>query len=418
LTALCGGGDSEPRPNVNTLIYLSVQAIVAFVTARLGGWAAVFAAFIPPISLDAAEFCSVDPPALPSMSAGDWLAILAPIHPDKATATAKFQDMVLHYAWYEFCQCSATTTPAFPSPLPEPTDLPTSPVGSLPSGPCGAFEGSGSEPAASCRVGLIGQQGFVGGGGCPATTLTTRPIPTGALSWRLTVDLGGNFDPGETAPVRIIWLDASAASVGSFFTPFPNNGPSVSTGGVPGTATQFFVDIGGSTGTNYSVAVRLEFFCATSGSTQTACCPPDQIATGMLQQILQAVLDVQSNVDLLGDSVDLLQRQVAPFAFIDGPTESGLTGEGEITLTTTVVGIRITVIDSLEGTVGVHAGHPETLFGLGWFRWGNGSMWRSREFIDADEIVSTPYVASAMTKIGYSLAPGAEIDITELWREP
>jgi hypothetical protein len=58
------------------------------------------------------------------------------------------------------------------------------------------------------------------------------------------------------------------------------------------------VDIGGSTGTNYSVAVRLEFFCATSGSTQTACCPPDQIATGMLQQILQAVLDVQSNVDL------------------------------------------------------------------------------------------------------------------------
>jgi hypothetical protein len=418
LTAVCGGGASEPRPNVNTLIYLGVQALVALATARVGGWAAVFAAFLPPISLDAGDFCAVDPPAVPTMTATDWLAILAPIHPDKVSAVAKLQDLVLHYAWYEFCQCSTTTTPSFPAPLPAPSDLPTSPVGSLPAGPCGAFEGSGSAPAASCRVGLIGQQGFVGGSGCPATTLTLFPVPSGAVSWQINWDLGGSFTGFQTVAPRISFYNASNVSVGGTIPPGVIQGPSTFTGGIPAGGTQFFLDTAGPDGVNWSVQARVEFFCATSGSTATACCPPDPIATGMLQQILQAVLDVQSNVDLLGDTVDLLQRQIAPFAFTDGTLHAGLTGEGEVTFTTTIVGVRIQVIDSLEGTVGVAAGHPETLYGLGWFRWGNGVYWRDREFIDAETMLSTPYAASSCTKLAYSLPPGAEIDVRELWREP
>jgi len=161
----------------------------------------------------------------------------------------------------------------------------------------------------------------------------------------------------------------------------------------------------GGVGTDNTMTYTINQYCngQTPTSVASQCCPPDPALGAALSRVEQLVT--------------LLQRQVSPFAFIEGDVHSGLTGEGEIAISS-LVGVRVDVIDSLPGTVGVTTGHPETLHGAGWVRWGDVNGWRERVYLDTVSVVSTPYAAGAMTKIGYSLPDGAEVDITELEREP
>lgn len=418
MTAVCGGGDSEPKSGSQLVVFLGTAAIGALVSRYIGSWALQVAALISPLTFDLPSFCAVDPPADPGLDGADVLAILAPVHPDKAAAQAKFVQLIQRFAWYDLCQCDTGLTPTPPAAPSPPSDLPGNPQPPLPQTPCGVYEGAGQVFNTSCRVALIGSQFLTGSMVCPNTALTLVPVPAGALGWRLTLRKAGHA--GGTSPsARLNWYKADNTAESTVFTPFDLTPEVVLTGSsVPSLATQFFIDAGSTGGVGTQLSVRMEFFCTAPGGTTVACCPPDTIATGLLNQILSAVLMVQADVGLVTERVDLLQRQVSPFAFIDGASHLGLSGEGEIDISGSIVGVRVELVDVLDGTVGQTAGHPETLFGTGWIRWGDDLGWRQRIFIDAESIVSTPYAAGAMTKIGYSLPAGTVIDLTELEREP
>ena len=418
MTVVCGGGSSEPKAGADLVVFLSTSALSVLASRYIGGWAGTIASFIPGLTFDLPTFCATDPPADPSFTGGDALAIIAPIHPDKVAATEKFVQLLQRFAWYDLCQCTTTgLTPTPPSAPVAPSDLPGLPTPPQTAQPCGVYEGSAQVTQLGCRVGIIGNQA-PSVAPCPTDPLKTFPIPAGALRWRLIVSAFG-ADAGTFPGARLVFLKDDDTTAEGFFTASAN-GVTVVTEepDMPFAATKFFVDAGATGGIGTQWAARMEFYCAPSGATAAPCCPPDELTTGLLQQILQSVLSTQSELAIVSDSVELLQRQVAPFAFIEGTAHNGLTGEGEITFTTTIVGIRLQVVDSLEGTVSVYAGHPETLFNLGWFRWGNGASWRDRQFIDAETILSTPYAASSCTKLAYSLPPGTEVDVVELWREP
>lgn len=410
MTVICGGGDSEARAGAEGVVYLGTAAI-SLALSRIPGlaWAVQLAPFLAPILFDVNTLCSIDPPDDPGFMGTDAVALISPIHPDKQAATERFRQLVLRFAWYQFCQCSTAATPAPPAAPTAPTGLPSLPGGSLPAGPCGTYDATASAQPINCRQPLIGSQAASGHPTCPDTTLTLVPIPTGAVSWQADQSITGTVDPGGDLLARILWYTSSAAVISGTFLANAAGGSTSETGAVPSNATQFFADTTFADGGS-SLNLRLSFFCSGPGAVESPCCPPDEIATGMLSQILAAVAGVQ-------EYVTLIQRQAVPFATVDGDSHLGLTGAGEIAVQG-LVGVRVGLVDTMEGTVGATDGHPETLYNTGWIRWGDSAGWRERVMIDSETLLSTPYAAGAMTKIGYSLPPGAEIDIVEVVREP
>lgn len=419
MTAVCSGGPSEPRPGVAGAVYLTTAAISGILSRFAISWAIRLAAFMLPITFDVDDFCAVDPPADPGFTGADAFALIAPAHPDKIPAAQRFRDLVLRFAWYEFCVCSSVTTPSAPAAPSAPTGLPTIPTGDLPEYACATWEGSATVELANCSYNLIGSNFFAGNESCALTyPLDHKPLPSGAQRWRMTTTASA-CGVGKTFGSEIIFYDAEGDLAGFTFGDNACGGTAINEGSVPFGAVTFIVVTTGTRDAGAGMSNTTEFFCnAAGGGVQPACCPPDPIATGMLSQILSAVLQVQTDVGLVTQRVDLLQRQVSPFAFIEGTTHTGLTGDGTVSILAPIVGVRVDLVDAIEGTVGVSAGEPETLFNLGWIRWGDDAGWRDRTFIDTTSVVSTPYAAGAMTTIGYSLPAGVEIDIVELLREP
>ena len=70
----------------------------------------------------------------------------------------------------------------------------------------------------------------------------------------------------------------------------------------------------------------------------------------------------------------------------------------------------------IEGPAWV--GEELKLAGAGLNKWGSADGVTTREFITAEDLISFPIAAGAMTAIHYSLPLGATATITELTREP
>jgi hypothetical protein len=138
------------------------------------------------------------------------------------------------------------------------------------------------------------------------------------------------------------------------------------------------------------------------GGFSLPCCPPDESTSALMQQIL--------------GYVQLIQRQIAPFAYVAGTAHAGLSGQGEISVQG-LIGARVT-LTTTTAAVGVVDGDPDVVFDAGWINFGDTSGFSSRRFINASPIQFFPPAAGQYTRIGYSLAPGVVATITELVREP
>jgi hypothetical protein len=145
------------------------------------------------------------------------------------------------------------------------------------------------------------------------------------------------------------------------------------------------------------------FYCggATPTSTSSPCCPPDPIATGYLQQILQAVT--------------LIQRQAVPFAYISATAHPGLTGNGTIAVNG-ILGIRVDVT-TLPARAGSEAGDPVAFWDIGWINLGTADGFSPRQFIASNPMLIQPILGD-VTVIAYSIPADTTITITELVREP
>jgi hypothetical protein len=401
MTALCGGGSSRVRSGVDLLTFLSTSAITA-VLARVGfGRLAGLAAYLGISSIDVAALCATDPPGFVALTLAEGLAILNtnPTSPDYATGIAKMQANVLTALWYDWCECSSVSTPAVPTPPAAPTDYP-------------AFTGPPGVPCRQYTVGPFAMHGasrssLTGSAGAP---LDVDPLYSGETYVQVEAWIipGGTRHPSGTFNISFD-VGQSEGELGGSVEPTAHatsGGAHVFYGETVNLAAGVFEAAfvaDGNAASDDSITATFSIFC--HGATPTdgpTPCVVDPIQEALLRQILELVT--------------LIQRQAVPFAYVPSTVHS-ISGHGEIAVFG-LLGCKITVTDVVAGTIGIESGDPDEAFGLGWITWGTADGWSPRAFLGHTDTVSMPRDASAMTLIGYTLAPGVTATLTELRREP
>lgn len=411
MTAICSGGTSESKAGFGASVAMGIPAIAALLNNIPTPWAVGLAAYIGILNYDLTTFCADDPPAVPTITAADVAALLSVSSESHLIALHKFADLVGAYSWYTFCKCSSVTTPAPPTAPTAPTGLPdfNPPIGAPP-------------PAAPCWDKLA--VGLTGGSVTLAHNCTLLVAPPGASHAQGNSGVDGLIYaipvPLPTTLEMVCSVDASPASqqVFFFFQFFTSTGAQLASGSVsllsgqtstvtavvPSNAV-YWEFATAWTNAAYSVKANMEvrYWCAGQSPTATLapCCPPDEIASGLLDQILQYVT--------------LLQRQMVPFAYIDGATHTGLTGAGTEAIQG-LLGVRVN-FTNLPTSLGRAGEDPEVIFDAGWIAIGDSSGWFEKVRIRTSPFQWLPRQMSTATLLGYELEGSVEVTLTELERE-
>jgi hypothetical protein len=113
--------------------------------------------------------------------------------------------------------------------------------------------------------------------------------------------------------------------------------------------------------------------------------------------------------------VSLIQRQGVPFGYIAGASHSALSGSGDFNVSA-IIGLAVTFTAGL-GLFSPRPGDPDTYHQLGKISIGTADGWER-----SWQPTHSPYlilpISGAVTRVGWSFAPGLVATITELIREP
>jgi len=399
MTALCGGGTSSNRPEFGDAIYMGPAAIAALLNNIPVLWAVPLAAFIGHVTYNLVQFCSTDPPAVPTFSAQDAVDMFNVFDPvANIPAAAKFQDLIGAYLWHQVCQCDTTATPLPPTPPAAPTGMPAINPPQLPSG-----------VAAPCLV--QSRSATIGPAGANDLFESVQPLPAGTTF----ITLDGDWSPSEADTphpnfnIQIQFFNASGGgtSPGNISILETTLVPKITHAEVatPTGATQFrwaTNSSGTPRATLFQATVRA--YCGGTSShpgTSTPC-----TADPALQSQLDAILQL----------VTVIQRQLAPFAYVASTAHSALTGHGHFAIQG-LIGVLIEITSS-GSAVGTTDGDPDTVWQVGWINWGNADGSSERIFISTTPQTVFVPVAGQYTRLGYTLLPGVTATITELVREP
>lgn len=373
------------------------------------------------ITLHIPDLCSHDPEPDPGLSGPDILSIIAlgrgPLTQD---AIDRYQQLVRRWAWLTFCQCSGGSTPSL-GPFPTaPTGLPAinppGVVGVDGGAPCDQDARTVSVLTTDTRRDIYANANCDAGG---ATCLSlAHPIPAGATAVQWHVSNSGIdpvvCTPGHNAFVTGQFANVSGSIGSTIFTPNVDSGTvscinSVCHSNVipiPTGATLLSLvaaQDGYAHATTFDVGIS--WFCGTGTVPITGapvcCSASDPFTQGYLAQIMQLLT--------------LIQRQLAPFAYVGGASHIGLTGNGVLTIPS-LQGIKVT-LTTQPGYVGEEFGSPLELFDVGWVAWGSPDGYLPREFISHNPQLSFPAKAEQYTRLGYSLNPGVVATIQELYAE-
>lgn len=420
MTAACGGGTSSLKAGVGG----SVIFDAALITAGLGlisPFLLPFAGLVDAFTYEALSQCGSDPPAMPSSDdLSPTNAIGGILNPNFQTWLTAVHNLLLNYAWQQYCQCDTGGPPTFTYPPPPAgivvTNNPTNQ-------PCfqGAYSGeaptfSGADPSeillSALPAGAVTTHSYLGGNSKRVA------IPAGAYTsvvWDMT-QTGGTGATNNTAARWGFWDASETFTYSPVITFLTFGGATFSqhiTTTIPATAVNIAFWAGntvvGDAQPNVDSCIT-KFVCAGSSlGSPCSSCPPDATLTQLLNTILQAVNNNYSQINLI-------QRQAVPFAYVTGASHAGLSGSGEITFSD-ILGIKVNP-SSIPPSAGVDVGDPDSLWLDSWIRWGNPDGWTQREFLTSAPFVSFPAVAGQYTRVGYTLRPGLSVDILELVREP
>lgn len=402
MTALCGGGASEPVPGFGANVIMGGAAIGALLNNVPTPWAVAFATLVSGVTYDLSTMCATDPPALPTITGGDMVDLAAgpgsgPIY---FAALTKFYDFVKYWAWFKFCRCAAVATPAPAAPPAAPAGLPqlNPPVAPpLPALNCGSLRSTKASSHSfiipvPLPMAMIGSTGILP---------TDRPI-----TMKLDAQVLADSTPSGTVQWTVQWFNSSTGLLRT------DNAPAVAAGSSgtatlpqPATADQVNVThVNGTTGATNTAISTVTIFCGGQLPTDGAsgCCPPDPVATGLLTQIL--------------DLVTLMQRQSTPFAYVSGTAHAGLSSHGQLSVAG-LIGMKVN-FTALPARLGLAGDDPEILFDVGWLAIGDANGWYEKVRIRTSPLVWLPRQMSAATVLGYELEPGVTATVTELKREP
>lgn len=376
--------------------------LIQLLEASAYRWLAPLAPFVPLATYNLNEFCAVDPPAQPTFTPEEANALLQlEFGTAFDTGLGKLGDLVQNRLWWAFCQCDTMATPAPPTPQPQPDGVPSYVL--IYGGECG-HAGPWSDTIAPTPATFRLQQRW------PFTSFLNN-AGTGSFSGTpLQVQFHCFVAPGDTVHatytfrVQITQDTGGAIVLNTRDVVVPSGGHvyAVLDSPVNAAAVQIFTSYD-TAGTHDNPNTDARLFCAVDTShTPTTCCAPDT----QLVETLQAIRA----------TVELIQRQAVPFAYIHAATHTDLTGQGHVDVEG-LIGVLVNVT-ALPSAIGLEGGEPDVLFEVGWINWGNDDGSTPRERIQAAAQVSFPVAAGQFTRISYSLAPGVHVDLVELVREP
>lgn len=415
---VCATG-SERQPGTPATITIDPLYAGSLLPPSLS-WLLPFLPFMQPFTLDLDAFCDLEPPADPDITTADLIALLPGGSWNLASlAGYKLAQLVHIFAWYRFCRCIDLAAPDPFTPPDAPDDIPViNPPGYVAPYPAGG---------GICRTDILHL--YTAAGGIGQSPLGVQ-VPPGATGYRYTAVIDslnyntfvaitfadtddGNWDVIDNRVLRAInngVYNQYPVDVSSNVTPLAT----LPAGSYVG---MYIVKNGGGAGSGSASAdVTLEWYC--NGATPDdpfdynpcVACPPDPFLTAMLSNLMARLEAVQLQVDLI-------QRQAVPFAYVEGDVHAGLTGAGQLAVSG-LIGAMIEITDTLEPTIGESSGVPDYLWGAGWFNWGSADGYLPRTLLTSVTTLSLPASAGAYTLFAYSLAPGVEITVTELVREP
>jgi len=372
---------------------------------------------------DADAFCSIDPPNWTLPSSADIYQFLTGGSLAQVQAVNQFLvNITGYYLWFGLCECTSVTTPAPGSPPAAPSGLPAvNPTGLVvpPGAPCSTFSGRGSIADTNTSLNLLTGQ-LCDGSGQPTCASLATAIPTNTTFVDFTATLTaltGAASPGFGWDPYIQGYNASNVTIVNLGATTVVQGTNSQTGYVAtghysraslGSSTKLtlLVNAQPAPGVTHNLATmngQIDFQC---GTTPPLVAPPcctgiDPLTTSTLNLILQRL--------------DLMQRQIVPFAYITGATHSGLSGTGTVSVQG-VLGVLLNV--SIPSRAGESVGTPDTRFDVGWINFGTTDGYEERRFIQSDSQLVFPNVGGIWTIVGYSLLPGVTMTLTEIIREP
>jgi hypothetical protein len=358
-------------------------------------WAYTFGAYVGTLTFQIDDFCTADPPDVPDIGATDVLAVISIADPiAHAAAISKFTPLVAAFLWYDLCECISGAQPSPPESVDNPADIAINPP-SVPTTAAGA----------SCHDELhVGE--LENGGPFTYAHWAWHGNPSSLTSYRIVIHQGRGTN-GQIAPATWRIIQTGNSSIGLYYdvTP-PAAYDHVLDIPVVSPATEITVQGTSSYEATPGDKTTVEIIGYCDGSPSAAggqqpCCPPDPT----LQAVVNAILE----------TVRLIQRQSVPFAYVPGAAHESLTGSGELDIQG-VLGIKVTPA-AVPSWAGVTGGDPDELWLESWVTWGNADGWAERIWLRHAPQVSFPPMAGQYTKLGYTLAPGLEVDIVELVRE-
>jgi hypothetical protein len=392
MTAACSGGTSGPKAGQAAQVRYSSGLIAELLAIYDTLWLIPIIPLLTLPDLALSVFCSNDPPAMPTLTAAEVNALLnLQLGPDFLSGLQKTSDAILHMTWYNACECTSGTLVTLVPP--------TQPAGAT------VIQGPTGPAATQCAGGVI--QGAFTWGQQPQlcdNVASICPIPANASMFHLDSNMAVSAAGLTGLRHHIDQYNATNQLVFSNQFDQPQSQLHF-TADFPPVATAsryiYYVIPLGVSGGQWTGTARISIFCGgqTSGA-QQPCCPPDT--------------STQSYLDAIYRLVSLIQRQSAPFAYVQGNAHTGLTGNGEITVSE-VLGMKLQP-GALPPDAGVVLGDPDTLWLDSWINWGNADGWTAREFLRASPHLSLPPLAGQFTRLGYSLRPGLVVDATELVR--
>lgn len=418
MTALCGGGTSSGRSSFGASVSVGVAQLAALLNNVPTPVAFALAGYLGLVAYDLSVFCVTDPPAMPTITAGDWVAALTLSDPvSHAQAIAKFQDMFANLLWPTFCKCDVGSTPAPPSLPSPPANLPTVNPTALPTGPSASpcwdsHQAYSIAPGTSVqRLGAITPES-----GTPITVtiggsnFSAYPIPAGANSAAYTATFSWTGVLSFAQQASLTFYTSAGGVISNVLLGSTGNGNGVSfhtTFSIPSTAA-FWIATCANNGANPALGLDLEltFFCAGSSSTalSTPCCPPDPSETALLQTILQLVTSIYQ-----GLPTDLN-------SFAEATVHSGLSGNGTVPIGAQTIAVKVSITTDIAGAP-IDTGSPDYYFSRGYIVpiTLEAPIAATRKLVYNPQVFMLPKLTE---EVGYSLPVGLVISITELTPGP
>ena len=406
--SICASGASQPKPGIADAVVITSFVLAATIAKKIPWLTDAIAATASIINLHLSDFCVADPPADPGLSGPDMVAImtLGNANPDPGPMQ-RLGQLIERAIWNDVCQCTSGGAPTISLPATAPSG---SPVVNPPTVTTQPTIGNCLAVNVSLSTVDTATHWYTLAGG-DTTTQTKIPLPAGAAYMTVCAQAttpGGapysrSFFFNNRNAAGTILSPTASVDVGPVGSPSGAPQSQCATVAIPAGAVTTELMSGVDGGGTHTGAFTAQFSVSCGGLTgqpQNPCCPPDATASGLLTSILQMVT--------------LVQRQIAPFAYVLGESDAGLSGNGSIGVSA-ILGVKVDVTTA-PSRLGQEDGEPVSIWDAGWINIGTPDGFGPRHFITSDPFVLMP-VSGAATVIGYSIPDDVTVTITQLVRE-